>query len=211
MRTIETKLYKASELEGKAKDKAREWWRELEAQDFDPEFEPFETAAKILGITFNTNPVKLYGGGTRYESDIRYSGFHVQGSGASFTGTYEYAKGCSKAIRAEFGTDEKLWAIADGLTELQKHHGYKLTARIENSSRICGMSIEIGINSLAEIEDSEFQDIEKTILDLMEDFADWIYRELEEEYEYRMSDENVDDAMDANEYEFTEDGNFHRS
>jgi hypothetical protein len=42
--------------------------------------------------------------------------------------------------------------------------------------------------------------------DLMRDFADWIYKGLEAEYDYRMSDEAVDEAMEVNEYEFTEEG-----
>ena len=40
----------------------------------------------------------------------------------------------------------------------------------------------------------------------MRDFAQWIYDGLEAEYEYRQSDEVIDEAMIANEYEFTEDG-----
>lgn len=41
---------------------------------------------------------------------------------------------------------------------------------------------------------------------LMRTFADWIYDGLRQEYDYRMSDESVDDSIRANEYEFTETG-----
>ena len=37
-------------------------------------------------------------------------------------------------------------------------------------------------------------------------FADWMYSALEKEYWHRMSAENVDDSIRANEYEFLEDG-----
>jgi hypothetical protein len=40
----------------------------------------------------------------------------------------------------------------------------------------------------------------------MRDFADWIYDQLRKEYEYQMSDEQVDETLIANEYEFDEDG-----
>lgn len=38
------------------------------------------------------------------------------------------------------------------------------------------------------------------------DFSRWIYRNLEKEYDYQNSDEAVEEAIIANEYEFTEDG-----
>lgn len=37
-------------------------------------------------------------------------------------------------------------------------------------------------------------------------FADWIYRQLESEYEHVNSDESVAETIRANEYEFTADG-----
>lgn len=40
----------------------------------------------------------------------------------------------------------------------------------------------------------------------MRAFADWIYRQLETEYDYQNSDEQVDESIIANEYEFTEEG-----
>ena len=40
----------------------------------------------------------------------------------------------------------------------------------------------------------------------MREFADWIYGRLEEDYESQNSDENVDYILEANDYEFDEDG-----
>ena len=42
--------------------------------------------------------------------------------------------------------------------------------------------------------------------DALRSFADWIYRQLEKEYEFNMSDENVDESIRINEYEFDETG-----
>lgn len=47
---------------------------------------------------------------------------------------------------------------------------------------------------------------EEELTQCLRDFADWIYRKLEAEYEYRMSDENVDEAIRINEYDFDESG-----
>jgi hypothetical protein len=211
MKTITVKLYQFDELSDKAKEKARDWYRELEAQDFGSHgeiWEPAEAAAKLLGITFRTNEVKLMGGGTRSEPDIRYSGFWSQGDGASFVGSYAYRKGCGKAVRSEFGKDEKLWRIADGLTALQKKHGYRIEADVtQGGSYVHKYTMDINIT--APISDTIYTDKEavyKPLLGLMRDFAQWIYDCLEEEYEYRQSDEQVDEGIRANEYDFREDG-----
>lgn len=47
---------------------------------------------------------------------------------------------------------------------------------------------------------------ESTITDLLHDLARWLYRQLEQEYEYLSSDAAVDEAVLANGYTFTESG-----
>lgn len=217
MRTVEVKLYQFDELSDKAKDKAREWWRECEAQEFGAHgdiYEPAETAANLLGVTFNTNDVRLMSGKTRPEPDIRWSGFHSQGDGASFTGSYAYRKGSARDIRREFGDDasgQEVKRIARELAALQRKHGYKLTADV----RQCGhyvhhrtMYVDIAGPQWLDYSDrqQEAEQLGEAIQELMCDFAKWIYSGLVAEYEYRMSDEHVDDAIRANEYYFREDG-----
>ena len=63
------------------------------------------------------------------------------------------------------------------------------------------------IDSDADYSDSKlWRDAEDDVIQLLRDFADWIYRRLEEEYEYQTSEEAVAESMAANEYEFYEDG-----
>jgi hypothetical protein len=207
MRETITKVYQFDELSNSAKEHARNWWRDSEDKDFDTTFmyETFETAAKLLGIEFDKQPIKLMGGSTRYEPKIWWSGFSSQGDGASFEGSYSYAKNCSKAIRSEFPTDAKLHAIADGLISIQKANGYKLSAKITQSDRHYCHKYTMRVDAYKGDDEAEVM-TNKTILDLMRDFAEWMYRSLEEEYEYRMDDENVDESIRINEYEFTENG-----
>jgi len=40
----------------------------------------------------------------------------------------------------------------------------------------------------------------------LRDLARWLYRQLEREYDYQTSDDEVDEAIRANDYTFTEDG-----
>jgi len=49
-------------------------------------------------------------------------------------------------------------------------------------------------------------DIDELVEDTMRDFARWIYRQLEQEYEHLTSDEQVYEALQANDMRFTEDG-----
>lgn len=205
-RTIEKTLYKFDELSDDAKEKAREWWRRCENEDCSDliDRDDFETCAKILGIEFDTRPVKLMGGGTRYESKIYYSGFWSQGDGACFEGRYSYEKQCAKKIRDHAPQDTRLHAIADQLQVLQRKHFYRIAAHMTHNGHYyhsgC-MFVDATLNG-----DDAPRSIEEDIRDIMRKFADWIYRQLESEYEYRMSDENVDESIRCNEYEFNEDG-----
>ena len=206
MREVIVKHYQFEELDDKAKETAREWFREGESEMFGAHGEinePLETAAKLLGIEFDGVPVKLMGGGMRTEPDIRWSGFGCQGDGASFVGCYGHAKGAAKRIRAEFPTDTVLHGIADELAGIQKRNGYRVSARVRQ------MTVEVFKGDKEAYADgSSEQDsaLAAEVLDAMRRFAQWIYDYLQQEYEYRMSDESVDESIRANEYEFLENG-----
>ena len=207
-RTVETTIYKFDELSDMAKECAREWWRNATSADFDASatIEDAERVAEIIGIEFATRQIRLMGGGTRGESVIYWSGFRSQGDGACFEGVYRYAKGAAKSIRAYAPTDTRLHAIADALQETQRKAFYRLEASMSHR----GYYYHSGCMSVS-VEDKEdsYRDVsrfEDDITDAMRDFADWIYHQLEAEYEYAMSDENVDENIRINEYEFTENG-----
>jgi len=212
-RTVELQVYTFDELSDRAKEKAREWYKECESQEFGAFgelFEPAEIVAALLGIEFDTKTVQLHGGKTRQEPDIRYSGFCSQGDGASFVGSYS-PKHSSIDIRAEFPKDEKLHAIADALTAFHcryilNHGSREWSAKITQNDNhyVHARTMD------ATVYDADGEEVEIPLSDefrdIMRDFADWIYRSLEEDYDYRMSDECVDESIRSNEYEFDEDG-----
>ena len=70
--TIQT-LYTFDELSDSAKERAREWWRNLEAQDWDSSctIDDAKDCAKIIGILID---------------DVYWSGFYSQGDGATKSG-----------------------------------------------------------------------------------------------------------------------------
>lgn len=70
------------------------------------------------------------------------------------------------------------------------------TANITHRDRYChAYSVDIEAD----------QDSEK-FAEIARDFMNWIYRQLESEYDYQNADEQVDDTIRANEYTFTAEG-----
>ena len=202
MRVIKKEIFKYEELDDRAKDKAKDWYRQFIFQDscdWEFVFEDAKRAADILGIDIDHRR------GSR-EPAIYFSGFWSQGDGACFEGSYRYAKGATKKIREYAPQDKELHRIADELQTIQRRNFYKLYATIRqrghyNHSGCMSVSVEHKDDPYRDIGDAE-----DDITQLMRDFADWIYDQLEKEYEYQCSDNVVEESIIANEYEFYGDG-----
>ena len=205
-RVMETTVFKFDELSETAKEKARDWFRQG-ALDYDWRefvYEDAATIADLMGIDLRTRPAKLMGGGTRYEPCIFFSGFSSQGDGACWEGTYSYKEGSAKAVKDHAPQDNELHRIASGLCDVQRRYFYKLSARCAHRGHYqhsgC-MDIDVDFGDF-----NYNKDTDEELTQLLRDFADWIYKQLESEHDYRMSDECVDEDIQANEYEFDEDG-----
>ena len=201
-------VYTYDELDDAAKQKAREWWTQYvfeDSCDWEFVYEDAVRMAELMGIEISSSPVRLVGGGSRQKPDIWFSGFSSQGDGACFEGSYRYKKGAVDALKSECN-DEDLIRIAYGLQEVQRKHFYKLYATCTHRGHYnhsgC-MDVEV------EHCDDQYRDIgeaEEEIRDLLRDFANWIYDQLEREYDYQCSDDCVAENIVANEHEFYENG-----
>jgi hypothetical protein len=198
MRTITTEktVFTFEELSDTAKEKAREWYRNCDSGDnffAESVIEDALQCAAILGIDID-------------KRGIQWSGFWSQGDGACFTGGYKYARGSAKKIREHAPNDGTLARIADELQAAQARHFYRLYAAVHTSGRYSHsgtMRVDVADSN------DEYRDIgaaEHDIADALRNFADWIYQQLESAYEWTNADEQVDENILANEYEFTEDG-----
>ena len=206
---IETTVYRLDELSDAAKDNARAWYRE---GGFDYDwyafvFEDFQRIAEILGIRLKTRAARLYGGGTRQEPQIAFTGFWSQGDGASYQAFYAYRKNATREIRSYAPKDTRLHAIADDLQVAQRRNFYQLRADVSHRGHYyheyC-MAISVERDSPTCQDMTE--DAEDAVIEALRDLARWLYRQLERERDYLSSDEAVDETIAANEFTFTETG-----
>ena len=208
---VEITVYTIDELSDAAKEAARAWYREscLDYEWYDFVYEDFQTICGILGVTFRTSPVRLYGGGTRDKPHLYWTGFWSQGDGASFEGSYAHAKGAARAIRAHAPKDDELHRIADALQAVQNRNFHQLHATISQRGRYYHeytMSIDVERDSPTWQPPTD--DAEDTVTEAMRDLARWLYRQLSAEYEHLTSDEAIDETLAANSWSFTASGEY---
>lgn len=202
--------YKFEELSDEAKENAI---RALKEINVDGGFEWWDTTvenaadiADMLGINTRVKRVKRVDGTYGYLPAIYFSGFWSQGDGACFEGSYQYKKGSVKAVKEEMPHDIELHRIAEGLAEVQKLNFYQIKARVSHHGRYShSMSTTIDV-SRKDGQDFVHGTSEQEVKDLLRSFMDWIYQQLESEYEYLLDDEQVKDSIIANGYDFHEDG-----
>lgn len=197
------------ELSEKAKDKARsdytsgeyphiEWWEHI--------YYDAVNMGQMLGIEIGTTTHAGRKPGTTYQTiNIWFSGFSSQGDGACFEGDYSYAPDAVKHINEETN-DEELLRIAKELTLMQvtqRLHGLEyFTAAITVAGPSNCIRTEIrdwGVDEVGEPDEDKFKQ-------LMEDFASWIYKQLEKENDYLYSDEYVDEELSEKDCVFDESG-----
>lgn len=214
---IERTVYKFDELSDKAKERARDAYRDhdLHYDWWDAVYEQAVEAAEVLGITIDTKPVTLRNGNVRLDPRIYFSGFCSQGDGASFEGRYSPRSGSEAVdqIANEFVTDSELHRIAEQLALLQVStrlkHGrlLKATIKLGGSGYCHSHMMDVDVTYVGE-EDGVSPDPDSSgeLCLLMRAFADWIYSQLEAENDYLTSDEHIDELLSDGTYEFEESG-----
>ena len=188
-------VYKFRELSEQAKEKALEKLYNINTDYdwFDTEFYDAKEIGKLMGIDIK---------------DIHFTGFSSQGDGACFTGNYQYKKGSVKAVKDYAPLDIRLHNIAEGLAAVQRKFLYGISANVKHrghySHKYCtDINITITQNGY---EIAYSSDDETIISELLRDFMDRIYRQLEKQYEYLTSKKAIQETIEINNYEFTADG-----
>lgn len=137
--------------------------------------------------------------------DIWFSGFCRQGDGASMKATYSYAKGWRAKLQATYSNDllTELSSIGECLQRAQAPHLCQLTATTNQTGRYHSQSTQV------EHSEDTYRDIgsaEDAIGECITDFTRWIYKTLEQEYDYINSSDVVKEAIESSDWQFTLDG-----
>jgi hypothetical protein len=219
MRIIETKAYQYAELSDKAKEKARDWYRNASAGDSywsESVIEDAATVAGFLGVTLRTHDVPLHGGGTRRDPCIFFSGFWSQGDGACFEGSWSAKDVNLAALKGYAPTDKTLTQICTALADIAaeypdasatiKHSGHYYHSGCMDVEAYSGIYADDDDNETPSAQDRDNAFPDNEVRGELRRFADWIYRQLQAGYEYQNSDEQVAETIIVNEYEFTENG-----
>ncbi|PJR12841.1 antitoxin of toxin-antitoxin stability system [Sinorhizobium meliloti] len=174
---------------------------------FDSVYDDFETICAILGIRLKTRSMRTGGGSSSSKPCIWFSGFYSQGDGACFEGCYRYQQGSIRKIRTHAPLDKELHRIADTLLSVQRRNFYQITAEVSHRGRYChAYSMDVSVERDSPNYQRLSGDDETIVIEALRDLANWLYRQLEQEYEYLSSNEVVDEALLANAYTFTECG-----
>ncbi len=202
-----TLVYQFDELDEKAKERAREWYRQGNCDD---SFwsECVIDDAKGIGKYMGMDVDKVY-----------FSGFWSQGDGACFEGTWRARDVQADKLKAYAPQDKELHRIVEGFAELAKEYpnGYFSVKHRGHYSHSGCTSFDVELPNEQE-EELEYDSAEwkalrvrldedgDTLIQLARDFMDWIYTQLEKEWNFQNSNECVDETIRSNEYEFLENG-----
>lgn len=194
-------LYTFDELSDKAKEKARNWFREACAYDewWENTFEDAKQIAKLMGIEIK---------------NIYFRGFSSQGDGACFEGSYAHKVASVAAVKEYAPTDKELHRIVTALALAQSEWRNAIKATVKHSghyyhSRCTDIDVTLDYSAWVDSEEATPDltlQAEENITELLRDFMEWVYVQLEKESEYQNSDENIDGNIRANGYTFRENG-----
>ena len=201
-------LYTFAELSPEAQEKAIEVAR-CAGEYFDSKefvYDDAVTIAALFGLEIDRRTWTNAHGYSGSEPTIYFSGFYSQGDGACFEGRYEYKRGALAAVKAYAPQDTELYSIVERLQHAQASNFYKITCTMKHSghhyyhSGCMSVDVEHSEDSYRTVKN------EDDFIQAMQDFADWIYNQLESAYEYETSEENARQYLENNDAEFTEDG-----
>lgn len=143
--------------------------------------------------------------------EIYWRGFHNQGDGACIVGTYAYKIGALKAVRQHTPLDTELHEIVRRLQTVQSLQFYQLSASIEHAGHYYhenSNQIDVTHNKNSYPYDFN-EDHAEELREALREYMGWVYLRLEAEWEYQTSEEAVIEAIEANDYEFTENGDIY--
>lgn len=150
------------------------------------------------------------------EPDIRFSGFWSQGDGASFTSKAVYLDLYLKEFGNESYSDRQIKLFLDlisnydivefGVERRNNHYVHEYTTMVWYEDYLYQFN---RCPRLQRFLSNFIADLRTHMQDKIEELNREIYKDLNADYDYLESDEAVMETLEANDYEFTEDGNIY--
>ena len=208
MKTISITLYRFEELGRQQQDKALEAFRYINVMDqdwFEFTKDDFCRICKILGI--HTEP-----------ENISFRGFYSQGDGSTFSSDIDL-------ITFIRGTGQQSWkqiAPALKLDLLPCTCHARVISLIEKGvidatvKTVSCLGYQLKYESEYDFDrkskysniDNELEKLDSWVEKSMEAVNTFLFKSLQDEYEYQISDQSVQESIEANEYVFTANGKF---
>lgn len=209
-RIKQTTVYKYDELSDDAKERARDWYRESMAGDTyaaESVTEDFADVLKAAGFAvskrrgtqselalyWDTNPI---GGGF----DAYWSAQRVDVAPVIADRPVTYTDGDGKVQTCK--SNARLVPILERIAKLAADHPHSYGS-VNTSTRY--MLLECTWDVGDETEETNPDDVEE-FESICQDLAHYLGRAVSDEFDYQNSDAAVAESIEANEYEFTEEG-----
>lgn len=214
-RTITTTVYQFDELNDKAKERVRQWYREgaLDYEWWKCLHDEAATVAELMGLDIRQRKQTTKTGEQIYLPSIYFSGFCSQGDGACFDGAWQASQVQPDKLKQATAHDADLADIAYRIIEISRQFpqaSFRVKQSGHYSNRFATMfDIELGEDTGEPITVQRYdalEQVENRLMDAARDYMDWIYRALEKEHDWLLADAQINNAIRANEYEFYADG-----
>lgn len=150
------------------------------------------------------------------EPEIRFSGFWSQGDGASFTSKAVHLDLYLKAFGQDLYPDRQIKLFLDLISSYEfveftveritTHYVHEYTTKVWYDDYLYQFN---RCPRLQRFLRHFIEDLHTHMQNNIEELNRKIYKDLSEEYDYLESEEAVMETLEANEYEFTEDGNIY--
>ncbi len=209
---------KFAELSEKAKERARDAWREACLNDewWENVYADAVTCGELMGIIISDKTSNRTRAGKIISSPDIYFGIG-QGGGCCYDGYLDTTKfkDAVARVKAHAPQDEKLHRLA-GIAEnlydsIAAEHVAAILLGDERSDYVF-LGMRVAINGIerhytTSTEDNEMLHDMETVADkFVADFAVWIYGQLETEHDYQLADAQVNESIEAANPEFDEEG-----
>lgn len=201
---------KYEQLSEESKQRALQHVRDMEQQDWTGEHYLNDINSVLTALGFMVDCREpMYKGQKVRECEFSWSLGYCQGDGFRFRGSWDAADVNCSTLIADRPTDKKLHAIIGGIIALVLRYPFgRCVVGNEHYGGRTLPSCEIWNLEYMSEEDREFmpEDARSDMADIVDQLCTWAYNELREGYEGDMDDEQIQAAIDANEWEFIESG-----